>query len=96
MPLDLQAEAALSKAEAKFKEVQPSSSLDLGEFLKPYMLGIISNINEVLQDVHGRKSVNDKIRVIRSLGALMRKIGDTMATFSQQVRSSSNATTLWL
>lgn len=93
----MQAEEALSKAEVLFRETSTAhSSIDLGEFLKPYMLGIISNINEVLQDVHGRKSVNDKIRVIRSLGALMRKIGDTMATFSQQVRPSSNATSLWL
>ncbi|CDZ97128.1 serine threonine-protein kinase atr [Phaffia rhodozyma] len=79
------AEAGLSKAEKKFKELESKSALDLGDFLKPYMLGIISNVNELLQDGQGRKTAQDKIKVIRSLGALMKKIGPTMATFSQQI-----------
>ena len=80
-----QALRALSKAESRSKGFDRSSSGDLGDFLKPYMLGIISNVNELLQDGRGKKSVQEKIKVIRSLGVLMKEIGVTMATFSQQV-----------
>lgn len=62
-----------------------ATSGDLGDFLKPYMLGIISNVNELLQDGRGKKTVQEKTKVIRSLGVLMKEIGVTMATFSQQV-----------
>lgn len=55
------------------------------------MLAIISSMNETLQDGRGRKSVKDKIKVIRSIGVLVTKIGLTMTTFSQQVRRSHRA-----
>ena len=80
-----QALRALSKAESRTKGYDSASSGDLGDYLKPYMLGIISNVNELLQDSKGRKTVHDKIKVIRSLGVLMTQIGPMMATFSQQV-----------
>ena len=69
-----------------------ATSGDLGDFLKPYMLGIISNVNELLQDGRGKKTVQEKIKVIRSLGVLMKEIGVTMATFSQQVSPISKLT----
>jgi serine/threonine-protein kinase ATR len=32
------------------------TELELSPFLRTYMLGIVSNLNEMLQDVHGKKS----------------------------------------
>jgi hypothetical protein len=54
------------------------------------MLGIIWNVNELLQGAEGKKPVEEKIKVIRSLDALIRRIGVTMATFSQQVSCRSS------
>jgi serine/threonine-protein kinase ATR len=58
---------------------------DLGAFLKPHMLGVISHMNEMLHDIQGRKSVEHKRKIIRSLGALIKLVGDSMASFSPQV-----------
>lgn len=79
-----QAEAGLAKVSALLEKSKRKAP-DLGEFLKPYMLGIISHLNDTLQDARGRKSVEDKTKVIRSVGALVTKIGLTMSTYSQQV-----------
>jgi serine/threonine-protein kinase ATR len=54
-------------------------------FLKTYMLGLISDINDMLQDVQGKKSVNMKRKILRSLGALVQQIGPMISHVSPQV-----------
>ena len=50
------------------------------------MLGLVSQINDMLQDVHGKKSVDVKRRIIRGLGFLVEQIGETINNASPQVK----------
>ena len=58
---------------------------DLGNFLKPWMLGIISDMNDMLQDVQGKKSVSEKCQILRGLAALINNIGPTISNVAPQV-----------
>jgi serine/threonine-protein kinase ATR len=58
---------------------------DLGSFLKGYMLGVVSNINEMLQDVQGKKTTASKQQILRSLGALATHIGPAISSVAPQV-----------
>lgn len=58
---------------------------DLGAFLKVYMLGLISSINDMLQDVLGKKTLTTKRKILRSLGALITQIGPAISNVSPQV-----------
>lgn len=49
------------------------------------MLGLISDINDMLQDVQGKKSVDTKKKILRSLGALVQQIGPMINHVSPQV-----------
>ncbi|KAJ3818475.1 hypothetical protein EV361DRAFT_810329 [Lentinula raphanica] len=60
----------------------------LGTFLKNYMLGLISNINDMLQDVQGKKSIDDKKRILRSLGVLIGHIGSASASVAPQIMAT--------
>ncbi|KAJ3568764.1 hypothetical protein NP233_g5503 [Leucocoprinus birnbaumii] len=89
------AEAAIN-AVTKIERIVNSSpkadkqpAVDLGTFLKAHMLGLISQVNDMLQDVHGKKTVVIKRKIIRGLGALIAQIGPTityiMATFQTMI-----------
>nr|XP_031859926.1 uncharacterized protein CI109_004533 [Kwoniella shandongensis]KAA5526998.1 hypothetical protein CI109_004533 [Kwoniella shandongensis] len=82
------AKTALEKAQAQ----QDGRNSDLGAFLKPLMLGVISQLNDMLHDVLGKKTVEFKRKIIRSLGALIRFVGDSMASFSPQIMASLQST----
>jgi len=60
---------------------------DIGEFLKTQMLGVISDINDMLRDVHGRKSVKDKQKIIRGMGVMIVNIGAAIFNLAPQVSS---------
>jgi serine/threonine-protein kinase ATR len=49
------------------------------------MLGVISNINEMLQDVQGKKTMSSKRQILRSLGALVTHIGPAISSVAPQV-----------
>ncbi|KAL0577467.1 hypothetical protein V5O48_004536 [Marasmius crinis-equi] len=78
--------AALEKVE------QTVSSTDgRGEptgLLKSYILGIITNINDMLQDVQGKKSVERKREIIRSLGSLVEQIGSSVSVVAPQIMAT--------
>ncbi|KAF8961112.1 hypothetical protein BDZ97DRAFT_1664899 [Flammula alnicola] len=61
---------------------------DLGAFLKTYMLGLISDINDMLQDVQGKKTVSMKRKILRSLGALVEQIGPMINHVSPQIMAT--------
>jgi serine/threonine-protein kinase ATR len=60
---------------------------NLGTFLKTYMLGLISEVNEMLQDVQGKKTVSIKRKILRSLGALVEHADIAINNVAPQVLS---------
>ena len=58
---------------------------DLGSFLKPWMLGVISDMNDMLQDAQGKKTIAEKRQILRSLGALVVHIGTAISNVAPQV-----------
>lgn len=76
---------ALQRAHQEFSRDR-SAAADLGSFLKPHMLGIISQLNERLHDMQGKKSVEEKQKIIRSIKELIARVGGSMSSFSPQVR----------
>ncbi len=58
---------------------------NIGVFLKDHMLGIISGMNDILVDGHGKKSLEEKRKVIRSLGGLIQRVGAGINAFATQV-----------
>jgi serine/threonine-protein kinase ATR len=67
---------------SRLQKVLPSETL--GEFLKKYLLGIISHINEMLQDVQGKKTISSKQQILRSLGALVLHMGPAISIVAPQ------------
>jgi serine/threonine-protein kinase ATR len=65
-------------------------SMNLGNFLKTYMLGLISEVNEMLQDVQGKKTVAIKRKILRSLGALVEQADITINNVAPQVSFNSS------
>jgi serine/threonine-protein kinase ATR len=63
------------------------NELELSPFLKIYMLGIVSNLNEMLQDVHGKKSFPEKKQILCSLEVLIVEIGLDVNEVSPQVHA---------
>lgn len=82
-----QAKVAIRKVENALKtgHPHPSQGSDPGAFLASQMLGIISRMIEMLQDVHGKKTVVMKQKIIRSLGALIVLIGPAIHGVASQV-----------
>ncbi|KAG6335950.1 hypothetical protein ID866_3139 [Astraeus odoratus] len=64
------------------------SGPDPALLLKKHMLGIVSNINDKLQDVHGKEPIPSKIRIIRGLGAFIKHIGDAIHTVAPQIMAT--------
>jgi serine/threonine-protein kinase ATR len=77
---------ALHRAQQEFNRGNAHVDMDLGPFLKPHMLGIISQLNERLHDLQGKKSVEEKRKIIRSISQLIRRFGTSMVSFCPQVR----------
>jgi len=75
---------ALSNVQASL-----GSDGDLGQFLKPHMLGILHNMSEQLMTP--RTTLDHKRKIIRSIGKLIELVGDSMASFSPQVRSDMHS-----
>lgn len=77
-----QAKKALQYAQLH-KESSTSSSL--GAFIKPYMLGIMTHLNDTLHDMRGKKSSAYKCKIVKSLGRLIELVGGSMLFFTPQV-----------
>lgn len=59
--------------------------VELSGFLKVHMLGLMSYINEMLQDMQGKKSVASKRKIIKGLGELIVQIGSNISYGAPQV-----------
>lgn len=53
--------------------------------LQQHMLGIVSQLNDYLQEVHGKQSVDGKRRIIKSLGVFIDLVGSTIQGIAPQV-----------
>ncbi|THH16411.1 hypothetical protein EW146_g4222 [Bondarzewia mesenterica] len=83
------ARSALSKVQKCLppaNENRATERQDLGEFLKTHMLGILSNMNDMLQDIQGKTSVEAKQQILRSLGALVSTIGSSITSIMATLR----------
>ncbi|KAI0092138.1 hypothetical protein BDY19DRAFT_928481 [Irpex rosettiformis] len=58
-------------------------------FLEPHMLGIITHLNDVLQN---KQTVDVKRRAIRSLGAFVNQVGSTISNVAPQVLATLQST----
>ncbi|KAH9482313.1 Serine/threonine-protein kinase ATR [Psilocybe cubensis] len=68
------------------KNISTTNSLEA--FLKDYILGVISTINDMLQDVQGKKSVTVKRKILRSLGSLIEQMGAAISAVSPQIMAT--------
>ncbi|KAH9938115.1 uncharacterized protein B0H18DRAFT_1080892 [Fomitopsis serialis] len=57
-------------------------------FLKPHMLGIITILNDQLQDVYGKRTLESKRTIVRSLGGFIREMGPAIATAAPQIMAT--------
>jgi hypothetical protein len=49
------------------------------------MLGLISHINDILQDIQGKKSMASKRQILRSLESLVTHVGSAINNVAPQV-----------
>lgn len=69
------------------EQVEPG---DTGKFLRTYVLGIISHLSDVLQDVKGKKTLEAKSQILRGFAALIICVGPTVNSVAPQVCPSHN------
>ncbi|TFK55398.1 hypothetical protein OE88DRAFT_1622542 [Heliocybe sulcata] len=65
-----------------------SSDEHLAAFLKRHILGIITHMNEMLQEVQGKKSLEAKRQILRSLGAVIIRIGPSVSDVAPQIMAT--------
>ncbi|TBU47261.1 hypothetical protein BD309DRAFT_856414 [Dichomitus squalens] len=61
---------------------------EIEAFFKEHMLGVISTLNDMLQEVHGRQSIETKQKILRSLGEFAKLVGPTIANVAPQIMAS--------
>lgn len=64
-------------------EHDSGESVDLGAFLKPHMLGILATMTEQL--MAPKTALDNRRKIIRSIGKLISLVGYSMSSFSPQV-----------
>ncbi|OBZ70466.1 Serine/threonine-protein kinase atr [Grifola frondosa] len=64
------------------------ASQDTGDILTVNMLGVISNLNDMLQDVQGKRSIESKRRILRSLGPFIAHIGPSIYNVAPQLMAT--------
>ncbi|KAL0950115.1 hypothetical protein HGRIS_010112 [Hohenbuehelia grisea] len=89
-PLQNQAaKDAIAKVEKCLSAAPPSKTrkkpLVNDGLLKSYIFGIIATINEMLQDVQGKKSAESKRQIVRSLKELVMMIGPAIGNVAPQI-----------
>ncbi|KAF9462064.1 hypothetical protein BDZ94DRAFT_1283268 [Collybia nuda] len=80
--------AALRKVERCLAPPSSKNKPDLGAFLKTYMLGVMTNITDMLQELQGKKTVSTKCIILRSLGAFVSHIGAPISNIAPQIMAT--------
>ncbi|KAI0776189.1 hypothetical protein BD413DRAFT_469293 [Trametes elegans] len=71
------------------KSKHPSGSEgEYRAFLKEHMLGVISTLNDMLQEVHGRQSIESKQKILRSFGEFAKQVGPAISTVAPQMMAT--------
>lgn len=78
------------KALNTLQTIEKDRSEDLGMYLKPHMLGVLAPLTEHLMTP--RVPVEQRIKIICSIGFLIELVGDSMASFSPQIIASLQST----
>ncbi|KAF5371168.1 hypothetical protein D9758_004152 [Tetrapyrgos nigripes] len=88
--VEKQAIAGLRRVKALLTtfKTQGSSQESLGGFLKVYSLGLITWLSDVLHDLHGKKSVEGKRKVLRGMAQMTREIGPSVASIAPQIMAT--------
>ena len=60
-------------------------NLEMAHLLKTNLLGIVSYMSEMLQDIRGRKTTPAKRQIIRAFGALIGHVRDSLLSVAPQV-----------
>ncbi|PCH40938.1 hypothetical protein WOLCODRAFT_69995 [Wolfiporia cocos MD-104 SS10] len=68
--------------------ISQNTSQTTSNFLKPYMLGIITHLNDLLCDVMGKLPVASKKMIIRCLGSFAEEVGPTVINVAPQVMAT--------
>lgn len=55
------------------------------------MLGVMTNITDMLQELQGKKTVATKCMILRSLGAFVGHIGVSISNIAPQVCNFANS-----
>lgn len=64
---------------------QDNSNADMVHLLKSNLLGIVSFMSEMLQDIRGKKTTPAKRQIIRAFGALIVQVHDALPSVAPQV-----------
>ena len=64
---------------------QDNSNVDMVHLLKTNLLGIVSFMSEMLQDIRGKKTTPAKRQIIRAFGALIVQVHDALPSVASQV-----------
>ncbi|ORX89906.1 hypothetical protein K493DRAFT_288711 [Basidiobolus meristosporus CBS 931.73] len=88
----LKALAALRLVESKLRNEIPQdptmSEDSLSAFLRHYFLGVLSHINESINDLHRNQSAESKLKTVRSLGSLISLIGHSIYPLTPQIMAT--------
>ncbi|KAJ6560264.1 hypothetical protein B0H19DRAFT_1146990 [Mycena capillaripes] len=79
---------ALKKVEQAMVPEGEVASPDLPAFLKTYMLGVVSHVNEMLRDGRGKISVVMKRKILRSIGLVVKLIGPSISVVAPQIMAT--------
>jgi serine/threonine-protein kinase ATR len=64
---------------------QDNGNADMVHLLKANLLGIVSFMTEMLQDIRGKKTTPAKRQIIRAFGALIVQVHDALPSIAPQV-----------
>ncbi|KAI0938155.1 hypothetical protein AcV7_003428 [Taiwanofungus camphoratus] len=78
-------ERCLTQPRSSARATPPANT---STFLKTYMLGIISHLNDLLQDVQGRRSIECKRKILKSLGPFVTEIGSAVSNIAPQIMAT--------
>ncbi|KAF8138751.1 hypothetical protein EV363DRAFT_1394182 [Boletus edulis] len=67
---------------------QDSGNADMVHLLKTNLLGIVSYMSEMLQDIRGKKATLAKRQIIRAFGALIVQVHDALPSVAPQVMAA--------
>ncbi|KAH8834205.1 hypothetical protein DL96DRAFT_1579811 [Flagelloscypha sp. PMI_526] len=83
---------ALQRLEATLAAPRPGQTVvkkpNPSSLLKQLLLGVIADINDMLQDVHGKKNLLAKRAIIRSLGELVELVKGDISNVGPQVMAT--------